>query len=255
MRHTPDVSVILVHRGSWDSTLRCIASVRATVRTVSCEIILVQGGQGEDRASDAAVASGDLPFRALRSVSDPGPAVLCAQGVRLAEGRYLLLLSPEAQLLREAVDRAVHHTELHPDIAILGGRLIGEDGRAYPWTAGRFPTPDAVAIHHLGLSALPVLAHRGLYLRREPAEPTDVDWVSSAFMLVRRSALGDPGSSTEEIFGSEGGDAGLCRRLKRAGRRIVYFPHAQAVHPQLSAEGARRSWAVALRGLFGRGPR
>lgn len=255
MQRTPDVSVILVHHGSWDSTLRCVASIRATVRTVSCEIILVQGGGGEDRTADAALAARDLAFRTLRNSSDPGRATLCAQGMRLAEGRYLLLLSPEAQLLREAVDRAVHHAELHPDIAILGGRLISEDGRAYPWTAGRFPTPGAVAVHRLGLSALPVLARRGLYLRREPAEPTEVDWVSSAFMLVRRSALGDTGSSAGELIGSAGGDVELCRRLKRAGRRIVYFPHAQAVHPQLAGEGSRRSWAAAFKGFFGRGRR
>lgn len=255
MQQTPDVSVILVHRGNWDSTLRCIASIRATVRTASCEIILVKGGKGEDRTADATVAAGDLPLKTWSSSSDPGPAASCAQGIRLAEGRYLLLLSSGAQLLREAVDRAIHHAELHPDIAILGGRLIGDDGRPYSRIAGRFATPEAVAIHHLRLSALPALAHRGLYLRREPAEPTEVDWVSRAFMLVRRSALGDLASSAGELFGCEGGEVEVCRRLKRAGRKVVYFPHAQAVHPRLSDESARGSWPVALQGLFGRGPR
>lgn len=242
MRPTPDVTVILAHRGNWDDTLRCVASVRATARAVSCEIVLVTGGGAEDRSADAIIAAGGLAVKTLRDSGDPGPAAAYAEGARLAGGRYLLLLSPGAHLLREAVDRAVHHSELHPDIAVLGGRLIREDGRPYPWTAGRFPTPGTVTAHYLGLSSLPALADHGLYLKREPAEPTDVDWVSSAFMLIRRSALGGAASAAGGLFEGGGGDVELCRRLKRAGRRIVYFPHAQAVHPRLAEERPRRSW-------------
>jgi GT2 family glycosyltransferase len=63
----------------------------------------------------------------------------------------------------------------------------------------------------------------------------DVDWVVGAALLCRREALeavrqpSDPGPFDEGFF-MYSEETDLCRRLKRAGWRVVYQPEAVVIH-------------------------
>jgi GT2 family glycosyltransferase len=57
----------------------------------------------------------------------------------------------------------------------------------------------------------------------------DVDWVSGACMLVRRSAFDQVGGMDEAFF-LYWEDADLCRRLTNRGWRVVFLPGAEVVH-------------------------
>jgi N-acetylglucosaminyl-diphospho-decaprenol L-rhamnosyltransferase len=50
----------------------------------------------------------------------------------------------------------------------------------------------------------------------------DVDWAPAAALLVRREAAA-------EVDWLEGGEVAFCRRLRAAGRRVLYVPEARAV--------------------------
>ena len=57
----------------------------------------------------------------------------------------------------------------------------------------------------------------------------DVDWISGACMMIRRTAF-------EQVAGMDEGfflyweDADFCRRLKQAGWRTVYLPDVTSMH-------------------------
>ena len=57
----------------------------------------------------------------------------------------------------------------------------------------------------------------------------EVDWVSGACMLVRRSAFEAVGGMDEGFF-LYWEDADFCHRLKQAGYRTIYCPDAVATH-------------------------
>lgn len=225
---SPDVTVILVHREGWDRAIRCLAAVRATVRSCSCEAVLIDNASKDDASSEAVRAAGSLPVTLLRNAGDLGYGSACDQGMKLARGRYLLLIDPDVELAREAVDRAVHHLDLHPDIGVLGGRLVDERGAYLRGTTGHHPTLGRRLLQRLGSPYLPPLAGKGCDLRREPAEPTDVDWVSPVFLWVRRTAA-DKGGPLGARPSDRDRAAAWCRRIRQAGWRVVYFPHAQGM--------------------------
>lgn len=56
-----------------------------------------------------------------------------------------------------------------------------------------------------------------------------MDWVSGAYMLVRRDAFELVGGMDQRFF-LYWEDADLCRRLHTAGWRIAYYPGATVIH-------------------------
>jgi hypothetical protein len=57
----------------------------------------------------------------------------------------------------------------------------------------------------------------------------EVDWVSGACMILRRSALKEVGLMDERFF-LYWEDADLCKRMSEKGWLVAYFPNASIVH-------------------------
>jgi N-acetylglucosaminyl-diphospho-decaprenol L-rhamnosyltransferase len=116
--------------------------------------------------------------------------------------------------------------------AIVGPRIENPDGSLYP-SARTFPSlGDA-----LGHAALGLVAPRNRFTRRyrmldwDHAAPAEVDWVSGACLLVRRSAFDELGGFDEAYF-MYLEDVDLCWRAWRRGWRVAYEPGGRVVHAQ-----------------------
>jgi GT2 family glycosyltransferase len=71
--------------------------------------------------------------------------------------------------------------------------------------------------------------HRKLALPPPGSPPVAVDYVIGAVVLVRRSSF--PGARLlDEDFFFYYEDTDLCRRIKDAGRRVLYVPAAEVLH-------------------------
>jgi hypothetical protein len=79
----------------------------------------------------------------------------------------------------------------------------------------------------------------GQYLGADVTVPFQPDWVSSACMLVRRSALDDIGLMDESLF-CYMDDVDLCQRARDRGWAVWYEPGALAVHLMGGASATAR---------------
>ena len=66
-------------------------------------------------------------------------------------------------------------------------------------------------------------------IARHLAEERDVDWVTGACLLVRRTAAATAGYFDERYFMYEE-DVDLCVALRARGGRVLYTPRAELVH-------------------------
>ncbi len=181
-------------------------------------------------------------------------------GLRLARGRYALLLNADAWLLADAVDRLVAFADAHPEAAVVGPRLLNADGTLQRSVRG-FPTLWRLATEYLFLRKL---APRSSALNAfyaggfDHASVREVDSVLGACMLVRRRAVDAVGPADERFFlFSEETD--WHYRLRAAGWKVLFYPGAEAVHVGGASHGGRM-YRDNLRGLLlffakHRGPR
>ena len=152
-------------------------------------------------------------------------------GMRLASGRYFLLLNSDAWLVGDAVDQLAYFADQRPDAAVVGPRLLNPDG-SLQRSARAFPTLWRLATEYLFLRKL---APRSRVLNTfyeggfDHDEVREVDWLFGACLLVRRDAADEVGLFDEDFFMfSEETD--WCYRFRQAGWRVFFFPGAEAVH-------------------------
>lgn len=185
----------------------------------------------DNASDDGSAAAVHERFPAVRVLEQPfrdGFGANHNRVIRSTEGRYVLLLSHDAEPEPGAVRRLVAFAEAHPRAAAVAPRLRYPDGSAQP-NAWRFPTPAVVALGTLTLARAGVVQSRG-------DEPRRVDWAMGAALLLRRAALDEVGVFDEGYF-MYSEETDLCLRLARAGWETWFLPAAVVVHHDSALRG------------------
>ena len=138
------------------------------------------------------------------------------QGLKLATGRYILLLNPDVELPdANWLGQLIDDLEATPRGGVAGCKMLHRDGTIHH-AGGVFDGQHGV---HIGRDEV----DRGQYDTR-----TTVAWVTGACLLMKREvyiALG-PLDERHEHFES---DNRYCLAAKQAGFEVVYSP-ATIVH-------------------------
>jgi hypothetical protein len=253
------VSVIVVSFNTRDLLRECLTSLRDECARLpeagvhadrsssvgpegSAAEILVVDNASRDGSADMTAAEffgSGVPVRLIRSEANLGFGVANNRAIEAAQGRYLVLLNSDAFFHPGALARALAHMEADPSAGIGGARLVGRDGA---WQ------PSAHSYHSILRNAfiLTGLASRfprsrifaaGQRTWADPLEPAEVDWVTGAFMILRREALKKTGLFDPAFF-LYYEEADLCRRVKAAGFRVLYWPDIAVTH--LHGESSRK---------------
>lgn len=179
-------------------------------------------------------------------------------------GAAHLILNPDVEMEREALDAALRHLDAHPEVGAITPAVRGPDG-----------TRQYLVKGYPGLGVLFVRAFMPAFLRfpfkgmLERYERREVDWdreqspvtiASGCFLLCRRSALEAVGGFDAEYF-LYFEDFDLTLRLSRV-TTIAYLPQVRIVHHggQAAMKGLRHIlWFVqsgkrffSTHGWFGR---
>jgi GT2 family glycosyltransferase len=236
------VSIVIVNYCSYDELIACLAALSESTAP-SSQVIVVDQESDPDRASK--ILKQFPALKLLPNPSNDGFSAGVNRGARHGTGRYLLLLNPDTIVKRELIGVLADWLDAHPDVAVVGPRILNADGTLQP-SARRFPdlTTGLGGRQSWLTRILPDnwLSRRNLEWS-QASEPIDVDWVSGACMMVRRPAFESVGGLDERFF-LYWEDADLCRRLHAAGYRTVFLPSVSAVH-----EGSRASQHAAARSL------
>lgn len=263
----PDVSVVVVSHNTRDLVRACLASLDAARGSTTIEVLLVDAGSADGTIE---MVAGAFPWvRSLPARENLGFTRGNNRALRIARGRYLLLLNPDTVVQLGAIETLVDFLETHPDVGAVGPQLRFPDGTVQP-SRRRFPgkltafVEGTVLQRWLGDSRIV----RDFHMRdRSDLETQDVDWLYGACLLLRREATRAAGLFDEGLF-MYSEEVDLCRRIRAHGWRIVYLPAAVVIHHEgKSSEqnpAARdlhfhesrfryyarhhgRSWALALR--------
>jgi N-acetylglucosaminyl-diphospho-decaprenol L-rhamnosyltransferase len=210
---------------------RCLESVRGR------ETIIVDHGSTDGTLE---LVRERLPEVRIVEQENRGLGAGWNAGMRVAGGRYFLLLNADAWVVGDAVARLLTFADAHPRAGLVGPRLRNPDGSLQRSVRG-FPTPWRLATEYFFLRKL---APRSRALNAFYAggfahdEPREVDWLMGACMLVRREAVDGVGPFDEEFF-LFAEETDWCFRLREAGWRIWFCPEAEVVHVGGASHGGR----------------
>jgi N-acetylglucosaminyl-diphospho-decaprenol L-rhamnosyltransferase len=163
----------------------------------------------------------------------------CNAGWRSGNAPAVLFLNPDARIKRRCLDILLESLD-DGSVGIVGPRIVDENG-ALAFSQRRFPrvlSTFAQAVYAQRLAPRRSWVDEVIRDEQQYAAPRDVEWLSGACLLVRRSLLSAIGGWDESYFlYSE--DTQLCRSAWDAGARVRFEPRAEAVH--VGGESASRA--------------
>lgn len=235
----PDVSVIIVSYNTRELTLECLRSVYAQTRDVTFEVFVVDNASADGSA--AAIAAEFPQVHLIANADNRGFAAANNQALRLARGRYFLLLNPDTLVLENAIGKMTAYMDAHPDVGIAGCQVL-IDEHTVQQTCFRFPNPW---LHLLRATGLPALFPRSAVLNPDRYggwqrdSERDVEVVSGMFLMVRRKAVEQIGLMDEDYF-VYAEEADWCFRFRRHGWCCRFTPVARIIHRDGGSHSTRQ---------------
>jgi N-acetylglucosaminyl-diphospho-decaprenol L-rhamnosyltransferase len=151
-------------------------------------------------------------------------------GLRLARGRYVLLLNPDVEVTHGTLTDLVQAMDERPDVGLASVIQRAADGSLQP-SIRRFPSFFRDVGEALFAARWPVLTTmQELETRPDPyAREHSVDWLVGAFLIARREAIEEVGSMDEGFFlYSE--EVDWCYRFRQAGWDVRHLPVMTVIH-------------------------
>ena len=233
------LSVVIVNYNVKHFIEQCLFSVLKASENMNCEIFVV-----DNNSVDGSVTLIKDKFPQINLIvnkTNTGFSVANNQAIKLAKGEYVLLLNPDTVVQEDTFTKSIAFMDAHPEAGGLGVKMLDGQGNFAPESKRGLPTPSVAFYKMFGFSRFfPKSKKFGKYhLSFLPENQiNEIDVISGAFMLMRKSVL-DTIGLLDETFFMYGEDIDLSYRIKKAGYKNYYFPQTQIIH--YKGESTKRS--------------
>jgi len=245
MNTPPELTIIILNYKTKGLLKQCLRGIKESNLAMATEVIVV-----DNNSKDGSVAMVEEIFPDIKIVISPtnvGFAAGANLGLRLATGRYLMILNTDVAIFRGAVEQLHKYLVNHPTAGIVAPKLINPDGTTQ-LSCYRFPNFIIPILRRTPLGKLPwakKILRSYLMSDWDHQNTRPIGWALGACLMVRRVALDQVGIFDERFF-LYFEDVDLCRRFWQRGWEVWYVSDAEMVHyhRRLSAE------SPGLTGLF-----
>ena len=224
------LSVIIVNYNVEHFLEQCIDSALIAAQNISAEIIVVDNNSVD--GSLRMMADKFPNIKLIANKDNVGFSKANNQGIRISKGEYVLLLNPDTIVEADTFEKTVSFMDAHPQAGGLGVKMLDGKGRFLPESKRGLPTPQAAFYKMFGLAKIFPKSkkfasyHQG-HLSND--ETHQVDILSGAFMLMRKTTLDKVGLLDEDFF-MYGEDIDLSYRIVLGGYKNYYFAETRIIH-------------------------
>lgn len=185
----------------------------------------------------------------IRNPANVGFATAANQGINRAKTEFVALINPDTDATPGLLLDLVAYLEQDPRVWAVAPRLIGRDGSPQTLAAGFAPTPLRAFSYFLGLSYVLPWPSAGFSVSPRVTRPIEVDWLSGACLVFRRELVASSVGLLDETFFLYGEDMDWCRRMRRAGGRLVFMGDHDLAHARAASSGhevVSTDWLIGL---------
>lgn len=223
-----DLSIIIV---SWNVKDRLRTNLQALFTSsgaLAKEIFVVDN---DSRDGSAEMVKSEFPaVRLIANSTNRGFSKANNQAIKLASGRFILLLNPDMQVWPETLEKILVWAQTHPTATVTGCKLLDGEGRLVPQVR-RFPKFLDQLLITLKIPHLwPASIKKYLCLDFDYERAARVDSIRGAFFLINRENYrkisGGEQPFLDEHYFIWFEEVDFCRRVYQQGGEIWYTPTA-----------------------------
>ena len=177
----------------------------------------------EDQYDNNVAIPDNIEIKTILNKTNLGFAKANNQGIKIARGKYILLLNSDTIVKPGALEEMTAFAEKHPEAGIVGPKLLNSDDSLQP-SCFHFPTIwGAIKEFWLG--------KKNAFSKYAPRAktPVAVNAVVGAAFLISPQARARVGLLNERYF-FYFEDLDYCRQIWKNGLKVYYLPEAEIVH-------------------------
>lgn len=218
------LSVIIVNYKVKYYLEQCLLSLLKATDGIDTEIFVV-----DNHSQDGSLEYLHPKFKQVHFIASShnlGFARANNLAIRRSKGEYVLLLNPDTIVAESTIRGTLDFMDAHPDAGSCGARMSKIDGHDAPESRRGLPTPLTSFYKMSGLCArFPNHPRFGrYYMANLPWDsPQEIEVVSGAYCMLRRSVLDKIGLLDEDFF-MYGEDIDLSYRVLKGGFKNYYLP-------------------------------
>ena len=235
-----DVSIITVNYNSTELLKNCLESIEKFTQGISFEIIVVDNNSMTRDIEGLQQDCNGLTL--IKNKVNEGFGTANNQGVKVAKGKYVLLLNNDTIFFENSIKKVFDFAESSEGNEIISCKLLNED-KSTQKSVYDFPTLLNVLTSNLFLYLLfPNSKYFNKYhlMNKGINRITEVDVVTGAFLFMHRKVFEGLGGFDERFFFYMD-DTDLCYRHKKNNSKVIFFPETSIIHLKgKSAKG--ESW-------------
>lgn len=244
----PLVSIIIPTRDSLDFLRQCVESILEKTNYPNFEILIVDN-QSSDMAALAYLDSldgrklGNAIIRVIRYQKAFNYSAINNFAVAVAQAELICLLNNDTEVISpDWLEEMVGHL-LQPDVGAVGAKLYYPDGRVQH--AGDVVGAGGCAnhLHSMIPHDAPGYCNRAIVAQELSA-------VTAACLLTRKTIFYEVGGLDARFLRVAFNDVDYCLKLRKAGYKVVWTPHAELYHHESVSRGRDCGWQKTLRAEF-----
>lgn len=224
------LSIVIVNYNVKNLLKKCLESIFEYEKHIEFEVIVVDNNS-IDRSQK--MLQRDFPqVKLIENKRNLGFSAGCNQGIKESQGRYILLLNPDAELTPGGFKKMIDFMDSKPEVGICGPKMTDQKGN-FQFSCRSFPSYlTAISSSQSILNRIfpeNLLSQKYLLKNQDHSQIREVDWVSGSCLLAKREMLGKM-ELLDERFYMYVEDVDLCYRAKMAGFSVFYFPQVVVIH-------------------------
>ena len=212
----PVVSIVIPVYNQIGYTYACLVSILEHTKDIPYEVIIA-----DDVSTDATKVLDHFAEGLVisRNTVNQGFLKNCNQAAAKARGEFIFFLNNDTKVTEGWLDWLLRLIRSDKTIGMVGSKLVYPDGRlqeaggiiwsdASGWNYGRLQDPDLPEFNYV----------------------KDVDYMSGAAIMIRRSLWEEIGGFDERYAPAYCEDSDLAFEVRKHGYRVVYQPKSVVIH-------------------------
>ncbi|WHF51980.1 glycosyltransferase family 2 protein [Chryseobacterium gotjawalense] len=221
-----NLSIIIVNYNVTELLRKCLSSIERFVQSVEYEVIIIDNNSPDSSWKDLAT---EFPkFKFIASEKNEGFAIANNKAVKEAVGDYILLLNPDTEFEDYDMTEILDFANSKESFGCLGVRLHDAERKFLP--ESKRSVPDMFNSFEKLFNNFKKNTSKSYY-RNDIGEyeVAEVDVVTGAFLLMKKSIYEEIGGLDEKYF-MYGEDIDLCFTLLRKKYKNWYYGKSSILH-------------------------
>lgn len=226
------ISIIIVNFNQKNLLKQCLKGIELVKPKLDYEIIVVDNASKDGSQKFLEELKTQIKdLKIILNKKNLGFAAGCNLGIKEAKGKYILILNPDIVVLENSIEKLYEFMEENNDVGIAGPKLLNPDKTIQP-SCYRYPSWYIPILRRTFLGKFSWAKKKlDYYLMADFDHQTEkeVDWLLGAVLMIRKEMLDEVGLFDERFF-LYFEDIDLCRRAKKAGWKVYYYPFSEMFH-------------------------